>query len=106
MEEQILKMINNNAGVIDITLANGLQYKAPTLDTQKLSKEIAAHFVEFIEWIRSNCKNDVFGRNHAGYIRYELRWFIEKDVDDWEGMPNETYNSTELYHYWLENVKK
>ena len=91
MEEQILKIIQENSHGVDVTFINGAQCVGSATDVEKISHEIAAHFTEFIEW-----KDDFTEFNPLNY-KYE----VELETHHLDEM---TLN--ELYKHWLTNIKK
>jgi hypothetical protein len=76
---------------------------------EKLASEIDAltkeHYFEFVEWIRNNCNSCPKQSVKNGVVEYFNRWFIVKDVDDWDGEPRKVFDDNELYNYWLLNAK-
>jgi len=85
MEKQILKIIYNS----------GLQGSSLTEVHEIASKEIASHFMEFMEWVREEVLLEL--------CYSEWRW-IYPAIDSGE-VDNHFTSSESLYSYWLTNIK-
>ena len=94
MEEQILEILDDNTN-IDY---GGCE--ADWVNKYNAAKEIAAHFMEFIEWLGRKCEPVMVGHFNYDENEYITNQFW-KIIGEDGNYPTET-----LYQYWLTNVKK
>jgi hypothetical protein len=89
MKEKIIEILNNNTKQEDV---DGI-YTAPVTNPFQSAKEISTHVMEFIEWIGLNTMTDRISRHKIKYMT--------SDMDS----PAVWLTLSELYEYWLKNVK-
>ena len=65
------------------------------------AKEIASHFMEFIEWIGFSIKSTKYSGN-LFYREISNTWFYSKTFT----IEPKEYTLDELYNYWLTEIKK